>query len=78
MTLTDHRRSNQRTLTNEVHAPASEASTVVIPQYSRRSILAVRAVAAVPIVVLSWIAALWMASSTHEGSPLLRALLVRL
>jgi membrane protease YdiL (CAAX protease family) len=76
MTLTDHQHSNYGILADEVPTPAPEASSVVIPQYSRRSIFVIWAAAAIPMAVLSWIVAPWMASSIHGSSPLVRALLV--
>ena len=71
MTLTAH---HPRTVADP--APAVESSTVVIPQYSRRAILAIWAAAALPMAALSWIVAPWLASSLNGGSPLVRALLV--
>ena len=73
MTFTDHR---NRTSVDTATAPAPETSTVVIPQYSRRAILAIWAAAAVPMAVLSWIVAPAMAHSLHGNAPLVRALLV--
>ena len=48
MTITDHQRHNTEVLTAE-----TASSSVVIPQYSRRAIVAVWAAAAVPMAVLS-------------------------
>jgi uncharacterized protein len=51
-------------------------SNVVIPQYSRRSILTIWAAAAVPMAVLAWIVAPRLASSFHGSERLVRALLI--
>ena len=51
-------------------------SHVVIPQYSRRAILAVWAAAALPMAALAWIVAPWLASSFHGSERLVRALLL--
>ena len=69
MTITDHQRHDHPVLTDT-------NSGVVIPQYSRRAIAGVWAAAAVPMAVLSWIVAPWMAASLHGSEPLVRALLV--
>jgi membrane protease YdiL (CAAX protease family) len=51
-------------------------SGVTIPQYSRRSILAIWAAAAVPMGALAWVVAPWLASSFDGPEPLVRALLI--
>ena len=78
MTLTDHHNSNDQDHRRRPLAVAGSAngSSVTIPQYSRRAIFAIWAAAALPMAVLSWIVAPWMASSFHGGNPLVRALLV--
>jgi uncharacterized protein len=78
MTTTEHQGRNRRFAAGAISSPspASAASGVTIPQYTRRSILAIWAAAAVPMGVLSWIVAPVWASSLHGSEPLVRALLV--
>lgn len=51
-------------------------SAVTIPQYSGRAILAIWAAAALPMAVLFWVVAPWLASSLEGPLPLLRSLLI--
>jgi membrane protease YdiL (CAAX protease family) len=83
MTITDRQGNNHRLAvadtaaeSPELEVPSYPGSKVMIPQYSRRSILAIWAAAAVPMGVLSWIAAPALAHSLHGSSPLVRALLL--
>jgi uncharacterized protein len=58
--------------------PEYPDSTVTIPQYSRRSIVAVWAAAAIPMGVLSWVVAPIVARSLDGEFGLVRALLASL
>jgi uncharacterized protein len=56
--------------------PPTLASKITIPQYTRRSILAIWAAAALPMAALAWIVAPRLSSSLHGPAPLGQALLV--
>lgn len=58
------------------HRPARPSRRVAIPQYSRRSILAIWAAATVPMGLLAWVGAPALASSFEGSFALGRALIV--
>jgi len=63
--------------TTQLRAPSSSVE-VVIPQYSRRKILAVWAAAAMPMGILSWVVARLLADAIGGPGALPRALLMSL